>query len=209
MLYFCTAVKNEILQKATKMFLDLGFKSVTMDDLAKELAISKKTIYSIYSNKTELVEDCTFHLSEAIYGAVKELSEERRHPIDELFGMRSIVKRFLKNEKNAPQYQLQKYFPRLFKKLKERQLMIMRDFLMRNLDRGVREGVYRDDLNPELVFRLHFFTYFTLKDQELFPEKLIEPHTAILEHLKYHIRGIATPEGQQFLEDYLKEHQIS
>jgi AcrR family transcriptional regulator len=202
-------VKNEILQKAIKMFLDLGFKSVTMDDLAKELAISKKTIYSIYSNKTELVEDCTLHLSEAIYGAVKELSEEQRHPIDELFGMRSIVKRFLKNEKNAPQYQLQKYFPRLFKKLKERQLLIMRDFLMRNLERGVREGVYRNDLNPELVFRLHFFTYFTLKDQELFPEKLIEPHTAILEHLKYHIRGIATLAGQQFLEDYLKEHQIS
>lgn len=200
-------MKNEILQKATKMFLDLGFKSVTMDDLAKELAISKKTIYSIYSNKSELVEDCTFHLSEAIYAAVRDLMNEQRHPIDELFGMRSIVLRFLNNEKNAPQYQLQKYFPRLFKRLKDRQLMIMREFLMRNLERGVREGVYRADLNPELVFRLHFFTYFTLKDQDLFPEKLIDPNTAILEHLKYHIRGISTPEGLKFLEEYLKEQQ--
>ena len=112
-------MKNEILQKATQMFLDLGFKSVTMDDLAQELAISKKTIYTIYSNKSALVEDCTLHLCETIDNAIKDLGSENRHPIDELFQVRSIVKRFLNNEKSAPQYQLQKYFPRLFKKLKD------------------------------------------------------------------------------------------
>lgn len=191
------------------MFLDLGFKSVTMDDLAQELAISKKTIYSIYSNKSALVEDCTLHLCESIDAAIRDLGAEQRHPIDELFGVRSIVKRFLNNERNAPHFQLQKYFPRLFKKLKERQLMIMRDFLMRNLERGVQLGVYRNDLNPELVYRLHFFTYFTLRDQDLFPEKLFDPNTAILEHLKYHVRGISTPEGALFLENYLREHSIS
>lgn len=202
-------MKNEILQKATQMFLDLGFKSVTMDDLAQELTISKKTIYTIYSNKSALVEDCTLHLCETIDNAIKDLGSENRHPIDELFQVCSIVKRFLNNEKSAPQYQLQKYFPRLFKKLKDQQLMIMRDFLMRNLERGVKQGIYRSDLNPELVYRLHFFTYFTLRDHDLFPEKLFDPSSTILEHLKYHIRGIATPTGAAFLENYLNEHAIS
>lgn len=78
-------MKNEILQKATQMFLDLGFKSVTMDDLAQELAISKKTIYTIYSNKSALVEDCTLHLCETIDNAIKDLGSKTDTPLTSSF----------------------------------------------------------------------------------------------------------------------------
>jgi TetR/AcrR family transcriptional regulator, cholesterol catabolism regulator len=201
-------VKNEILHKATQMFLDLGFKSVTMDDLAKELAISKKTIYSFFDNKTALVECCTLQLCKTISANIKELATKNLHPIDELFEVRQIVRRFLKNEQSSPQYQLQKYFPSLFKKLKDEQLMMMREFLMRNLSKGIEIGVYREDLNPEMVFRLYFYTYFSLRDPQLYPEKIFNAQELIFEHINYHIRGIATPKGADYLNNYLDQSSL-
>ncbi len=201
-------MKNEILHKATQMFLDLGFKSVTMDDLAKELAISKKTIYSFFDNKTALVECCTLQLCKTISANIKELATKNLHPIDELFEVRQIVRRFLKNEQSSPQYQLQKYFPSLFKKLKDEQLMMMREFLMRNLSKGIEIGVYREDLNPEMVFRLYFYTYFSLRDPQLYPEKIFNAQELIFEHINYHIRGIATPKGADYLNNYLDQSSL-
>ena len=190
------------------MFLDLGFKSVTMDDLAKELAISKKTIYSFFDNKTALVECCTLQLCNTISANIKELATKNLHPIDELFEVRQIVRRFLKNEQSSPQYQLQKYFPSLFKKLKDEQLMMMREFLMRNLSKGIKIGVYREDLNPEMVFRLYFYTYFSLRDPQLYPEKIFNTQELIFEHINYHIRGIATPKGTDYLNNYLDQSSL-
>lgn len=190
------------------MFLDLGFKSVTMDDLAKELAISKKTIYSFFDNKTALVECCTLQLCKTISANIKELATKNLHPIDELFEVRQIVRRFLKNEQSSPQYQLQKYFPSLFKKLKDEQLMMMREFLMRNLSKGIEIGVYREDLNPEMVFRLYFYTYFSLRDPQLYPEKIFNAQELIFEHINYHIRGIATPKGADYLNNYLDQSSL-
>lgn len=190
------------------MFLDLGFKSVTMDDLAKELAISKKTIYSFFDNKTELVECCTLQLCKTISSSIKELAKQNLHPIDELFEVRQIVRRFLKNEQSSPQYQLQKYFPSLFKKLKDEQLMMMREFLMRNLSKGIEIGVYREDLNPEMVFRLYFYTYFSLRDPQLYPERIFNTQELIFEHINYHIRGIATPKGADYLSNYLDQSSL-
>lgn len=190
------------------MFLDLGFKSVTMDDLAKELAISKKTIYSFFDNKTALVECCTLQLCKTISANIKELATKNLHPIDELFEVRQIVRRFLKNEQSSPQYQLQKYFPSLFKKLKDEQLMMMREFLMRNLSKGIEIGVYREDLNPEMVFRLYFYTYFSLRDPQLYPEKIFNTQELIFEHINYHIRGIATPKGADYLNNYLDQSSL-
>jgi AcrR family transcriptional regulator len=66
-------MKDQILTKATDLFLTLGFKSVTMDDIASEMGISKKTIYLHYSNKDQLVEDSTMHLFETISGGIDQI----------------------------------------------------------------------------------------------------------------------------------------
>ena len=107
-------MKEKILAKATEMFLNYGFKSVTMDDLAEQLGISKKTIYANYENKTKLVEASTLFLFEFISNGINLICELEKNPIDELFAIKSFVMEHLKNEKTSPQYQLQKYYPQLF-----------------------------------------------------------------------------------------------
>ena len=77
-------MREKILHKATELFLNLGFKSVTMDDLANEMGISKKTIYSHFDIKTKFVEETTMDLFWCISNGIDKILTERKNPIEEL-----------------------------------------------------------------------------------------------------------------------------
>ena len=99
-------MKDKILEKATELFLNLGFKSVTMDDLANEMGISKKTIYAHYENKTKLVTESTMYLFNVISQGIDQISSLKKNPIEELYDIKKFVMLHLKDEKSSPQYQL-------------------------------------------------------------------------------------------------------
>ena len=84
-------MKEKIIERANDMFLSLGFKSVTMDDLASEMGISKKTIYTHFQNKTKLVEATTEHLFCEISEGIDAILAEKREPIEELFAIKAFV----------------------------------------------------------------------------------------------------------------------
>ena len=98
-------MKEKILTTATNMFLDLGFKSVTMDDISNELGISKKTVYTHFKNKITLVEEVCFHLFETICSGINNICNKQNNSIEELFEIKTFVMEHLKNEKSSPQYQ--------------------------------------------------------------------------------------------------------
>ena len=80
-------MRDKILHNATEMFLNLGFKSVTMDDIAKNCGVSKKTIYAHFSNKTDLVEAVTDHLFDTVCCGIDLIHEQQKNPIIELFSL--------------------------------------------------------------------------------------------------------------------------
>ena len=112
-------MRENIIQKATEMFLNLGFKSVTMDDLAQEMGISKKTIYSHFKNKTELVEQTAITMSDTITCGIDDIVGFKKNPIEELYEIKKFIMVHLKDEKSSPLYQLQKYYPKIYTSLKE------------------------------------------------------------------------------------------
>ena len=114
-------MREKIIYKSTELFLNLGFKSVTMDDIANELGISKKTIYVHFPNKTKLVEAVTFHLFDTICTGIDSICENAPNPIEELYSIKMYVMKHLKNEKTSPQYQLKKYYPLIHAELKMKQ----------------------------------------------------------------------------------------
>lgn len=91
-------MKEQILNKATDMFLTLGFKSVTMDDIANEMGISKKTIYQHFSNKDSLVKAVTTNLFEDISCGIDQIILANKNPIEELFAIKDFVLKNLKDE---------------------------------------------------------------------------------------------------------------
>src|SRR5690606_27605255 len=96
-IYLRLIMKDKILDKAAEMFLNLGFKSVTMDDIAIELGISKKTIYQHFTTKNDLVESVTFYVFESINNGISSIREASDNPIEELFQVKKFVSDYLKD----------------------------------------------------------------------------------------------------------------
>jgi len=200
-------MREEILHKATELFLNLGFKSVTMDDLAQEMGISKKTIYSHFENKTKLIEESTINLFWFISNGIDEIIALQKNPIEELYEIKKFVMLHLKNEKSSPQYQLQKYYPKIHNTLKEKQFEIMQDCVLDNIKRGIKLGIYRANLNIEFISRIYFSGVMSIKDNNLFPLRIFSMPQLMDDYLEYHLRGIVTPEGRKKLNSIINSNQ--
>ena len=191
----CYMMKEKIILKSADMFLTLGFKSVTMDDIANALGISKKTIYQHFDNKTKLVESTTMHVFEIISHGIDRICALEKDPIEELYDIKRFVMDHLKDEKSSPQYQLKKYYPKIYNTLKQKQFEVMHGCIQENLKRGVALGLYRKTINVEFIARIYFNSMLAIKDKDLFPLKIFSMNMLMENYLEYHLRGICTEKG--------------
>lgn len=200
-------MREKILDKATDMFLSLGFKSVTMDDLAHEMGMSKKTIYSHFDNKTKLVEACANSLFDQISQGIDAICSMQKNPIEELYEIKKFAMKHLKDEKASPQFQLQKYYPRIHSAMRMKQFDLMQTCVVDNIKRGVELGIYRSNLNVNFIARIYFTGVTSIKDHTLFPEDEFPKTQLMDDYLEYHLRGIVTPEGRKILNQIIQSNQ--
>lgn len=200
-------MREKIIHKATELFINLGFKSVTMDDLANEMGISKKTIYSHFRNKTELVEEATMTMCDIITSGIDGIVSHQKNPIEELYEIKKFVMVHLKDEKSSPVYQLQKYYPKIHEALKQKQYDSMHGCVSDNVKRGMEMGIYRDNLNVEFVSRIYFSGVTSIKDNGLFPTEIFSKAQILDYYLEYHLRGIVTPKGRKILNSIINSNQ--
>ncbi len=202
---FVLEMREKILISATDLFLNYGFKSITMDDISNHLGISKKTIYQHFENKTSLVEAVSLHIFSNISCGIADICSLKKNPIEEIFDIKQFVMDNLKDEKSSPQYQLQKYYPKIFKTLKKKQFEVMQDCVTENLDRGIALGLYRKTIHVNFISRLYFHCMVILKDKELFPLNHFSMNTLMDNYLEYHLRGICTEKGLLTLNKFIKK----
>ncbi len=200
-------MKEKILDKAIDLFLKLGFKSVTMDDLANEMGISKKTIYTHFENKTKLVEACTMHMFQLISYGIDHIRLLKKNPIEELYDIKKFVMHHLKDEKSSPLYQLQKFYPKIHQTLRDKQFEVMQDCVVENVKRGIDQGIYRENLNIDFVSRIYFSGATTIKDHRLFPPQMFPVQELEDDFLEYHLRGIVNPKGRNILNTIINSNQ--
>jgi AcrR family transcriptional regulator len=196
-------MREKIIHKAADMFITLGFKSVTMDDIAANMGISKKTIYTHFKNKTDLVKEATLAMFNVISHGIDCISGQDKNPIEELYDIKKFVMTHLKDEKSSPQYQLQKYYPEIFNTLKGLQFDTMQECTLKNLRKGVEQGLYRDNLNIEFVSRIYFIGVIGMKDDKLFPSQNFPKAKLMEDYLEYHLRGIVTKKGELTLNNFI------
>ena len=199
-------MKESILTKSTDMFLTHGFKSVTMDEIASEMGISKKTIYQHFSNKNSLVEAVSLQLFETISCGIDSIYEMDKNPIDELFLIKDFILKNLKDESASPIYQLQKYYPKIHKTLMVKQFEKMDDCVVGNINKGIEQGLFRKELNVDLIVRFYYAGMTSLKDVEIFDPIKFGTKLLQTEYLEYHLRGICTQKGIQKLEELLNNN---
>ena len=199
-------MKEQILIKSTDLFLAYGFKSVTMDQIAQELGISKKTIYTHFGDKRELVKSCTFYLFETICAGVENIICQEKNPIEEFFEIKTYVLRHLKDEKSSPQYQLQKYYPKIYQTLISKQLEYMQESIIKTLQRGIEQQLFRKEMDVDFISRIYFVGMTGIKNSDLFPRASFEMNNLLNDYLEYHLRAIVTENGLITLTNYLQKN---
>ncbi len=198
-------MREKIIEKAAELFINLGFKSVTMDDIAQEMGISKKTIYTHFKNKTALVKEAVMHMYHLITHGIDCIRALEQNPIEELYAIKKFAMTRLKDEKSSPQYQLQKYYPEIYSLLKEKQFEKMHECTVANLERGIAQGLYRENLDVEFVSRIYFIGVNGIKDDTLFAVDQFPKAQLFEAYLEYHLRGIVTKEGLKTLKKFINQ----
>lgn len=199
-------MKEKILHTATELFLNQGFKSITMDDIAREMGMSKKTIYTYYNNKEAVVEASAAHLFTSICGGIDAICAKKNNPIEELYDIKRYVLEHLKGEQTSPMYQLQKYYPRIHQTMRRGQYDYMQTCVTDNLERGIEQGLFINDINVQFVSRIYFTGMTGIKDGAIFPQSEFQPKDLYDMYLEYHIRGIVTPKGRKILNQLIQSN---
>ncbi|MAO07874.1 MAG: TetR family transcriptional regulator [Alteromonas sp.] len=196
-------MKEKIIQKSAEMFINLGFKSVTMDDIAQEMGISKKTIYSHFKNKTQLVKETVLSVFHTITCGIDHIIAQEKNPIEELYEVKKFAMLQLKNEKASPQYQLQKYYPEIYKMVQEMKFENMNECTVNNLQRGVSQGFYRKNINIHFISRIYFLALSEINNETIFPPQQFPKSMIMEDYLEYHLRGIVTDKGKEILNQFI------
>ena len=197
-------MKEKIILKAAELFLSLGFKSITMDDLAQSMSISKKTIYQFFNNKNDLIISCTEHIQYQLLKKINEIRNNAKNPIIELFEIKKEAMKILGNTETAPQFQLQKFYPEIYQKLKDRELHLFRDNIHESLNKGIKLKYFRKEINIDFITRIYLNGMRGVRDINLFPINEFKVEKLIEDFIEYHLRAISTPKGLELLNKIYK-----
>lgn len=198
-------MEDKIVQKATELFLNLGFKNVTMDQIAKESGISKKTIYQFFNNKTALIENCLENILVTIGENIQKVKSKNLNAVEEQLEVKKLLMQQMKLEKTSPHYQLQKYYPNLYTQTRNKHVAVMHNCTAENLAKGIKEGVYRKEVNIELTTKIHFICAIELKNAEHFPPDQYSAKEIMNIYTEHFLRSVVTPKGLEILEQQLKQ----
>ncbi len=200
---------ESILKSAGNMFKKYGIRSISMDDIARELGISKKTLYQAVDNKTDLVEYLLNYLIEkGDYNCLKDATKDM-NAIDVLLTVSRAVSDEIKEINPVLSFDLQKFYPTIYRDFVMKKRDHVYEQISRNCQQGITEGLYRSDLDVELVSKLYV-------------QKLIEVHNPdFLSSVEFsfekifqvmfdnHIRGIANTVGLTYYENQIKNLNIN
>jgi TetR/AcrR family transcriptional regulator, cholesterol catabolism regulator len=199
---------TKLLSEVAKLYNKYGIKSITMDDVARHLGISKKTLYQHVSDKNELVEKVMDFAHECQHRLMHDDARKELNAIEELFWVNRKINAFLKEHNPSLEYDLRKYYPSLWQKFQETKRKHMYINILNNIIKGKKEGLYREDMNEEIIAKLYLTRIENITNEGIFT---IEEYTSpkfFREVFAYHIRGIANEKGAKFLENNIDKLNI-
>lgn len=203
---------EDVLKKVSALYRKYGIKSVTMDDVAHELGISKKTLYQFVSDKTELVQMVVEHAGQCNFSAMIKKEVTELNAIEELIEVSQQVNSLMKDNSPAYEYDLKKYYPDIYQNLMAARRKLMYESMLANIRKGKKEGIYREELDEKIIAKLHLLRIENLQSTEIFDEEEMHSSKFFREVFVYHIHGLATDKGLKILREnadklaMLKEH---
>lgn len=196
--------ESKIVESATDVFMKYGIKSVNMDDMSRHLGMSKKTLYLYVKDKEELVRKSVAFFCTKEDSEIREICHHGLNAIDESLEIMKWVLSVLQHVHPSVNYDLEKYHPEVARAMKENRHRAIYDCIRLNMKKGQREGLYRKDFNADIIAKVYIARIDIIFDQELFPMDQHNLSDLYREIFKYHIRGIASSEGLDYLKEKMK-----
>jgi AcrR family transcriptional regulator len=199
--------QNRILTKSHELFMLYGIRSVSMDEIANHLGMSKKTIYQYFKDKDALVEgviniEIEMHQDEfSKYAAISE------NAIHEIFLTLDTVEEMLKHMNPSVMFDLQKFHSTAFEKFRTHKNTFFYDIIKANIERGKQEGLFRADIHVDVLTRFRLANMFLMFDFEHFPSNKFTPIQIISETTDNFLHGMSTQAGLKAIEAYKQERK--
>lgn len=193
--------ETQILNKAKELFFKLGVRSITMDDLSRELGISKKTLYQFVENKSDLVnKTLRLHFAED-QKKIAQACSDAENAIDEMIRIaRESLKQFRSMHPSSI-YDIQKYYPGGWKIINEFKSEFIHQCIQENIAKGKKEGMYRPSVGDDVIAKLYINAIDYLVSPQHFPAIQYNFSDLYKEFITYHLFGIATEKGFQYLKN--------
>jgi AcrR family transcriptional regulator len=198
-------MENRILFKARDLMTRNGVKHITMDDIASQLGISKKTIYQFYKDKEALVMAVVNLELEDQALKCKKTQDEAENAVHEMFMILEDIQQMFKNMNPMTMNELAKYFPEAFMRIQTHKDVFMHQIIKDNLTKGVTEGLYRKDIDPEILSIYRLETSFVPFNTQLYPFSKFDIGKVTLQIIENFIYGVMSIKGIELMEKY--KHQ--
>ena len=194
--------KDRILKGAEELFFKYGIKSITMDDISKHLAISKKTIYHYFDDKNQVVETLMKERMRVNECEVEQIAKESENVIIEVFGLMKHLSAMFSQMNPNLFYDLQKYHPDSWKLFKDFKEECVERMVENSIKKGIKDGLVRSDINPKIIARMRMEMVEIGFNPQLFPPekfKMLDVQLALLDHF---LHGICTIKGHKLINKY-------
>lgn len=196
-----------ILAQAALLFRTVGVRSVTMDDVAQHMGMSKKTLYKYFCNKRDLVEKAMMHHVSTEVCELEGISTNAENAIDEMLRITRHVNAQFASLNPAIVYETKKYYPKSWALFEGYKNHVIHDRILQNLKDGIAQGLYRHEINPVVLAKIYVARIDLFFDPQLFPPEQFRITDVYREFMNYHIRGIASRRGVVYLEERINRQE--
>lgn len=200
--------EERVLEKAEELFFQYGIRSITMDDIARALSISKKTIYQHFKDKDEIV----FRVSQRIFAKERQLMNDLHKRSENVIHEMALISKYVREHvaKVNPSAlsDLQKFYKNaweVFLTFKQEELELIED----TIKKGMAEGFFRADINPRVLAIFRLETVELIFNQHLFPRERFDPQEVQMQLFDQFIYGMLTEKGRKLFQKYTQESTVS
>lgn len=198
-------LKERIKQKAHDLFMQYGVRSVTMDEIAVQLGVSKKTLYQYYADKDELVDAVIIDILGVNETRCTKDRNLAKNAIHEVFLAIDMMQEMFQDMNPSVLFELERYYPKAFEKFKKHKYSFLYKILQENIERGMAEEIYRPDIDVEILVKARLENMMLPFNQLVFPKNkynLIKVETELTTHFLY---GLATTKGYKLITKYQQD----
>jgi len=196
--------EKEIIARAAEIFSRYGIKSITMDELARQIGISKKTLYQYFTDKNDLVEKALNTIMDQNQCLMNNI-DKNLNAIEEMMEVYRYVNEMIRSHNPILEFDLERFFPQLFKKLRETHRFHTYSMLLENLKKGKAEAYYRADIDDEILAKLSLLRIEYFMHSDLITTEELHSNKFFTEVFKYHLFGIISKKGRQYIQNHHPE----